>query len=68
MRLESRRLWHLVAACTFALFACIAAPAQAQRLYDEFVLAVANDRAGEVKALLARGMDPDTVDKRGDPV
>ncbi len=38
------------------------------RIYDDFVLAVVNDRASEVKELLARGMDPDTVDPNGDPV
>ena len=28
---------------------------------------MANDRVADVKALLARGIDPDSVDKNGDP-
>ena len=46
----------------------VAAPAHAQRLYEDMIAAVANDRATEVKALLARGVDPNTVDPNGDPV
>ncbi len=38
----------------------------AQNLNDDFVLAAANDRVSEVKALLQRGLDPGTVDKNGD--
>ena len=45
----------------------VASPAHAQRLYDDMIAAVNNDRAGDVKALLARGVDPDTVDPNGDP-
>jgi len=45
-----------------------APPAFAQRLYEDVVVAVANDRASEVKALLARGVDPNTVDPNGDPL
>jgi hypothetical protein len=40
----------------------------AQTLYDRFVQAVAVDRTNEVAALLARGIDPNTVDPNGDPV
>ena len=49
-----------------AAMACV--PAFAQRLYDDMTFAVANDRAGDVKALLARGVDPDIVDPNGDPL
>ena len=46
-----------------------AAPAMlhAQALFERFNMAVAADRADEVAALLARGMDPNTVDLNGDP-
>ncbi|MEO5764297.1 MAG: ankyrin repeat domain-containing protein [Casimicrobiaceae bacterium] len=50
------------------LVALAAAPVSAQRLYEDMIAAVANDRAGEVKALLARGVDPDIVDPNGDPL
>jgi uncharacterized protein len=48
--------------------ALAAAPVQAQALYDSFIRAVANDRVDEINALLARGIDPNTVDPAGDPV
>ena len=35
---------------------------------DDFALAVVNDRDAEVKAMLARGMDPETVGPDGNPV
>jgi ankyrin repeat protein len=38
----------------------------AQSLLDDLAQAVANDRVEEVRRLLARGMDPDSVDARGD--
>src|SRR3954466_3186498 len=41
--------------------------ARAQRLYEDFVFAVANDRAAQVRELLQRGVDPNTTDKGGDP-
>ena len=48
------------------------APAVAQRgaaaQIDDFVLAAVNDRDAEVKAMIARGMDPDTVGPDGNPV
>ena len=44
-----------------------AAPAQ-ENLYDRFIQAVVADRRGEVRDMLARGMDPNTVDPNGDPV
>jgi uncharacterized protein len=39
-----------------------------QGLYEQFVEAVAVDRSSEVAALLARGMDPNTVDPNGEPM
>jgi len=35
---------------------------------DDFALAVVNDRDADVKAMLARGMDPETVGPDGNPV
>ncbi len=59
------RRWLLIALMGFDLAGALAAE---PRIYDDFVFAVANDRVGEVKSLLARGMDPDTVDPNADPV
>jgi len=42
--------------------------AGAQALLDELVAAVANDRADEVRSLLARGLDPNSVDSHGNPL
>ncbi len=39
-----------------------------QGLYEQFVEAVAVDRSDEVTGLLARGMDPNTVDPHGEPM
>ncbi|HXU52852.1 MAG TPA: ankyrin repeat domain-containing protein [Casimicrobiaceae bacterium] len=36
-------------------------------LLDDFLAAVANDRGTDVRAMLARGVDPDSVDANGDP-
>jgi hypothetical protein len=44
------------------------APAGAQALYERFIRSVTIDRSDDVAALLARGMDPNTVDPNGDPV
>lgn len=44
------------------------AQAQKQSLYDRFVESVAIDRTDDVVALLARGMDPNTVDPNGEPM
>ncbi len=44
----------------------LAAPAQ--QLLNDMVIAVRNDRAGEVRTLLGRGMDPNSVDANGDPL
>ncbi len=48
--------------------ASVSLPARAQQLYEDFIIDVTNDRADEVKALLARGMDPNTVTATGEPV
>jgi uncharacterized protein len=50
-----------------ALLAC-SAPAAAQQTLDDLVVAVTNDRVAEVRALLARGVDPNSVGASGDPV
>src|ERR1700694_154268 len=42
-------------------------PAFGQALYERFVKAVAMDRSDEVSSLLARGVDPNTVDPEGNP-
>src|SRR4051794_22973643 len=69
MRIELRTVPRFILSLTLlAVMVAAAVPARAQDLYEDFVLAVANDRAREVRSLLARGIDPDTVDKRGDPV
>jgi ankyrin repeat protein len=41
--------------------------AGAATLEEDFAIAVANDRVGQVKELLARGVDPNAVDLNGDP-
>jgi ankyrin repeat protein len=46
----------------------VAAPAAAQQVLEDLIVAVTNDRAADVRRLLARGMDPDTVDANGDPM
>ena len=48
--------------------AALSMPALAQQLYDDFVFAVSNDRVDQVKSLLARGIDANTVAPNGDPV
>ena len=48
-------------AATACLFACAATPE------EDFMIAVANDHVGQVRELLARGVDPNAVDQNGDP-
>jgi len=48
--------------------AALPLPARAQQAYEDFVFAVANDRVDVVKSLVARGIDPGTVDRNGDPM
>ena len=43
-----------------------AMPLAAQQVLDDYFIAVANDRASEVRALLKRGVDPNSVDANGD--
>jgi ankyrin repeat protein len=52
----------------WALLAFPAIAPRAQALYAAFVEAVVADRSDEVRALLARGIDPNTVDPKGEPV
>ena len=59
------RRWLLIA---FMSFNCAGAFDADPRIYEDFVFAVTNDRVDQVKSLLARGMDPDTVDPNTDPV
>jgi len=59
-----RLLAHLAA---FGLLALAAGTASAAA-YEDFIQAVKNNRPGEVVALLKRGMDPNTVDPKGQPV
>jgi ankyrin repeat protein len=61
MRIE-RALRTLFAVLAFAL-----APLGHAALLDDFLAAVANDRGADVRAMLARGVDPDSVDANGDP-
>lgn len=58
------RRWF--AASLLALAAAL--PAHAQQLLDDLFIAAVNDRGDEVKAIVARGIDPNSVDKNGDPV
>jgi TatD DNase family protein len=53
-------------AVALLLALAMAAPgALAQELYDDLIFAVTNDRVDEVRALLARGVDPNSVDAGG---
>jgi len=67
VRHDLRRIGRL-ALFASALLALPPTAPRAQALYDAFVEAVAADRSDQVRALLARGIDPNTVDPRGDPV
>lgn len=53
----------LAALCAAGVFA----HADAAALDDDFAIAVANDRVGQVKEMLARGADPNAVNAMGDP-
>jgi ankyrin repeat protein len=70
LMLVDRRTFLRTAVILSTIFGASALPlpARAQQLYDDFVLAIENDRAEEVKRMLARGMDPNTVTRDGDPV
>ena len=62
MRIERFLRAQLIVALLWAF----STAALAQGLLDDLAVAVANDRADEVKRLLARGMDPNSVDSSGD--
>src|SRR5262245_54519508 len=67
MSRDRRRLVRgLIAVATAAALPC--RYARAQQLHEDFILAVVNDRAAEVQSGLARGMDPNTVSRDGEPV
>jgi len=53
-------------AFAIALFGCAAIGLSAQGLLDDLAVAIASDRAEEVSRLVARGMDPNSVDEKGD--
>ena len=57
----------LVVALAAAILCAAAVVARAEPAPDDFFIFVANDRVAEVKAMLANGVDPDSVDKNGDP-
>ena len=50
------------------VLASVVGAATAQQVYEDLIAAVANDRADEVKRLIARGMDANSVDPNGDPI
>ena len=60
------RVTLLVVAC--ALLTAGGGTARAQRVYDDVIAAVNNDRAAELRGLLARGVDPNSVDPSGNPL
>ena len=43
-----------------------AMPLRAQQLLSDYFFAVANDKAGEVRDYLKRGVDPNASDENGD--
>ena len=53
---------------TAILALLVTLPAQAQQALDDLIVAVTNDRVADVRSLLARGMDPNSVDPNGDPL
>jgi ankyrin repeat protein len=68
MRIDTARRAAGVLTCALLGLAPDAAQPQPQGLYERFVQSVAIDRYDDVAALLARGMDPNTVDPNGEPV
>src|SRR5262249_10904161 len=56
-----------VVALAGALLCASAALVRAEPAPDDFFIYVANDRVDEVKKMLAQGVDPDAVDKNGEP-
>src|SRR5258706_15098989 len=67
MLISARRHW--LHAALFALMLALAPSGlRAQALYDAFIRAVTTDDVGQVRAMLTRGIDPNTVDPNGEPV
>ena len=54
--------------CLLALSVFAFAPIVGAQQLNNFLAAVANDRGAEVAAMLAKGVDPNTVDANGEPV
>jgi ankyrin repeat protein len=55
-------------AVAWMLLPAIGGTARAQQVYDDVIAAVNNDRAAELRGLLARGVDPNSVDPSGNPL
>jgi ankyrin repeat protein len=55
-------------AIAWMLLAAIGGTARAQQVYDDVIAAVNNDRAAALRGLLARGVDPNSVDPNGNPL
>jgi ankyrin repeat protein len=52
----------------WVLLMAVGGTARAQQVYDDVIAAVNNDRAAELRGLLARGVDPNSVDPGGNPL
>lgn len=50
----------------FAVLALASLPVRAD-LYEDFIIAVDNDRVAQVREYLAKGVDPNTVARNGEP-
>ena len=57
----------LLVALMMAALSVLAPSARGQQLLEDFLRAVANDWTSDLKVLLARGVDPNSVDRNGDP-
>jgi ankyrin repeat protein len=70
MSIDHRALLRQLAVIAFTVILALpfAVPVRAQQLYDDLIVAVANDRADTVKTLLNLGVDPNSVDPNGDPI
>lgn len=61
--MRTRTDWRLFLAL---LLLAAATPLRAQQLLSDYFIAVANDRAGDVRDYLKRGVDPNVSDENGD--
>src|ERR1051325_5959413 len=68
MPLERWRRGTRIALIGLALVGRSPAVSQGQALYDAFIRAVEIDDVDKVRAMLARGVDPNIVDPHGEPV